>query len=85
MSWIVEADEAYERWVVTTHPVEDTDTRISVLEFLHSWQETGPPADADFDAARETFSCAVPGTRVEIEFVPMPYLDPPSVAVRELH
>ena len=81
MSWTVEADDAYEKWLRITHPTQDADTRITLLEFVHSWSETGPPDDADFDPSRETLSCAVPGTRVEVEFVSCPYLDPPVVIV----
>lgn len=85
MTWTIEADEAYEAWVESTDPYDDADIRISVLEWVHSWQADGPPAESEYDPYRETYFCDVPGTPVRVEFITGLYLNPPVVIVRKFH
>ena len=82
MTWAIEFEEPYDAWDVTTDIEEDVEIRLTVLEFMDHWRTSGPPDDADYDADRDTFSCAVPGTPIIAEYVPAPYTDPPTIIVK---
>ena len=82
MIWIVEYEDAYDDWDVRTRVEEDTEIRLATLEYMLEWRQHGPPRDAAYDDLRETWSCAIPGTPVIVEYVMLRYLDPPVVIVR---
>jgi hypothetical protein len=82
VTWAVEFEDAYDAWDVTTDIEDDVDIRLGVLEYMRSWRLSGPPADAGFNANRDTLSCPIPGTPIVVEFLATEYSDPPTVVVR---
>jgi hypothetical protein len=79
--WTVEFQEAYELWEAQTDPIADCDLRITTLEYVHSWQEDGPPIDGEFDPNRLSYRIEVPGAGVEVEYVVYPYVQYPTIVV----
>ena len=69
MKWTVEYDDAYERWVSRTDFEAGGDIRLAVLGLMVDWKRFGPPPEVEFDSAIDAWSCDVPGTPVEVEYV----------------
>jgi len=80
--WVVVTRDAYEAWAATTDPERDADLRIRVLSWVLGLQE-GPPSTGVFDPFRETMFCEVDATGVWIEYLVLPYLNPPAIVIRE--
>jgi len=79
---VVVTRDAYEAWEATTDPDTDADLRVAVLEWVHALQN-GPPNAGVFDPFRETHFARVADTDVWIEYLILPYLDPPAIVIRE--
>lgn len=84
MNWVVVARAAFEAWEVTTDPQEDADLRIEVLTWLLGLQDSGPPIEGIFAPFRETNFTMVAETGVWVEYLVLPNLDAPAIAIREL-
>jgi hypothetical protein len=82
VSWIIEFQEAYDSWDVGTDIAEDENIRLATLEFMLSWRDDGPPAEAEYDERREIWLCPIAGAPVVAEFVMLRHLDPSVVIVR---
>lgn len=83
MKWVVVTRDAYEAWEATTDPDSDADLRIEVLTWVLGLQDAGPPTGGVFDPFRETMLTQVGETVVWIEYLVLPYLEPPAIVIRE--
>lgn len=82
MTWVIVTRDAYEAWEATTDPDADADLRVAVLAWILGLQDEGPPPDGFFDPFRETVFSQVAETGVWIEYLVLPYLEPPAVVIR---
>ena len=83
MSWVIVTRDAYEAWETTTDPGADTDLRVAVLAWVLGLQDKGPPSDGIFDPFRETMFPQVGETGLWIEYLVLPYLEPPTIVIRQ--
>ena len=84
MTWVIEAEEAFDSFSRETDPIDDSELRLAVGDCLIAWRSEGPPAEAVYNERRQVLECDVPGTPVVVEYISLPYLDPPVVLVRKL-
>jgi hypothetical protein len=82
VSWVIVTRDAYEAWEETTDSDADADLRISVLTWVLRLQDEGPPAGGIFDPFRETMFAQVGETGVWVEYLVLPYLEPPIIVIR---
>ena len=83
MTWVIITRAAYESWEATTDPDSDADLRLDVLTWVLDLQAAGPPPDGIFDPFRETMFSQAGQTGVWVEYLVLPYLDPPAIVIRE--
>ena len=82
MKWVIVTRAAYEAWEATTDPELDADLRLGVLGWVLDLQDSGPPPGGIFDPFRETLFTRAEDTGVWIEYLVLPYLDPPAIVIR---
>lgn len=82
MSWEIVTQASYDAWEATTDPDRDWELRAAVLAWVLSLQDSGPPVDGIFDPFRETLFARVSETEIWIEYIVLPYLEPPAIVIR---
>jgi hypothetical protein len=82
VTWVVVTQASYDAWEATADPEQDSDLRANVLAWVLDLQNTGPPPAGVFDPFRGTFFAQVANTDIWIEYLVLPYLCPPVIAIR---
>jgi len=80
--WAVVSRASFDAWVATTDPDRDQDLRIAVLNWVIALVD-GPPPSGVLDPFSSNWYAEVGETRIWIEYLVLPDLDPPAIVIRE--
>lgn len=81
MTWVVVTQASLTAWLARTDPDRDADLRITVLSWVVGLTD-GPPNQGILDPLSGNWYAEVGDTRVWIEYVLLPDLNPPAIVIR---